>query len=141
MAKKIKCSTCGKYADELDLFCGKCGSDLPKENWDRREQIDSSSSQPVDSTKITNDYPATSDASVTVMVPKTEYRRRKKWYNPPKRSRPAYHPAEWFFYIGWALYVILRFIGTETYYYCSWMCCWRPPRELKESGRKRRRRK
>ncbi len=138
MAKKIKCSICGKLTEELDLFCGKCGSDLPKENWDSREQSDSiPKTFPVDTTKTEKDYPSDSNGSITVMVPKKGKRVKEKWYKPPKRDRPAYHPAEWFFYIGWGLYVIMRFIGTETYYYCSWMCCWKAPRELKDKRRRR----
>ncbi len=137
MAKKIKCSICGKLAEELDLFCGKCGSDLPKDNWDRREQIESKPTYPTVSTETTNDQSSPTKPSITVMVRKTDEKHRKKWYSPPERSRPAYHPLEWFFWIGWGLYVILRFIGTETFYFFTWMCCWTAPRELKERRRKR----
>lgn len=139
MAKKIKCSICGKVAEDYDLFCGKCGSDLPKDNWDRREQIDCKQTYPVVSTNTTTDYSSPSQSSTIVMVPKKVKQPKKMWYKPPKRARPAYHPLEWFFWIGWGLYIILRFIGTETFNYFAWCCCWGAPRELKESRRKRRR--
>ncbi|MFW9924994.1 MAG: hypothetical protein ACFFDW_17100, partial [Candidatus Thorarchaeota archaeon] len=64
---------------------------------------------------------------------------KEKWYKPPKRERSAFHPLEWFFWIGWGFYVLFRSIGMvlwiilrEIYYYLTWCCCWGPPREIKK---------
>ena len=35
---------------------------------------------------------------------------KRPWYKPPKRTKSAKHPSEWFFWTGWGLYVFLRFI-------------------------------
>lgn len=137
MVKTTKCPICGKVAEKYDIYCGRCGSDLPKGNWDHREQIDSNPTYPDVSAKTTNDYSSPSESSIIATVPKTDKQpQKKKWYKPPKRPRPAYHPLEWFFWIGWGLYVVLRVIGTEIKNYFTWCCCWGPPKELKNDRKK-----
>ena len=67
-----------------------------------------------------------------LVVKASETKGREKWYTPPKRERPAYHPLEWFFWIGWGLYVFFRFLGREIVRYFKWCCYWGPPDELKK---------
>jgi len=137
MAKKIKCAICGTTADKGDLFCGKCGSDLPKENWDKRVELKTTTetqkedSYPKVSPKIAYTSQTEPNQTIKVDVPKTPRRVRRKWYKPPKRPRPWYHPIEWFFWIGWGIYVFFRFIITEIIIFFVWACYWGPPRELK----------
>ena len=126
MTKTIKCPVCGKSNDRMDLYCGKCGSLLPKENWDKREggfeRIGNSTYEVVAETETTK----------TVMVPKTREKEaeKKRWWKPPERKRPWYHPLELLFWTGWGLYIAVRFILREIKYYILWICWWGPPRDV-----------
>lgn len=118
------CPVCGKANDKLDLYCGKCGSVLPKENWDRREEkFNQSPSTPYTVVSETED-------TQTILVPKTKEKEKKKWWIQPQRLRPWYHPYEWFFWIGWGFYITFRFFLRELKYYCLWCCWWGPPRDV-----------
>jgi hypothetical protein len=98
---------------------------LPNENWDARIQHERSKQG------IPTEFETLKDKQVTK-------KKKKKWYKPPKRERPAFHPIEWFFWIGWTFYVFfgfiwvgLKFILREIGYYFLWCCYWGPPRDIK----------
>jgi hypothetical protein len=123
MAEEIKCEVCGETATIGDVYCNKCGNILPKENWDNRIKHE----------RLNQDFPT---EFTEIQHDKVK---KKKWYKPPKRKRPAYHPIEWFFWIGWGIYVFFGFIFVglkwlvkEMLRYLLWCCYWGPPRELKE---------
>jgi len=122
MTESIKCEVCQETSAEGDVYCNKCGNILPKDNWDSR---------------IQHERKGQESPSEFSYVP--EEKEKKKWFKPPKRKRPAYHPLEWLFWIGWALFVFFGFIFVgiywllkEIFYYVLWICYWGPPREMKK---------
>ena len=131
---KIKCSVCGNEIDDTDQFCGKCGSNLPDKQW---EKIAASEEPTIiyvepSPSRTAYDSQQRSASAITDSLPKVQKVKRKKWYTPPKRPRPAYHPIEWFFWLGWGIYIVLRFIITEILNFFIWACYWGPPRELRK---------
>ncbi len=126
MTEEIKCEVCGEATTNGDVYCNKCGNLLPKENWDNRIKHD----------RLRDDIP---QEFTTILQENGEKRKKKKWYTPPKRERPAYHPIEWFFWIGWGLFVFFGFIFVginwvmkEILKYVLWCCYWGPPREMRK---------
>ncbi|MHA1124106.1 MAG: hypothetical protein ACTSSB_00315 [Candidatus Heimdallarchaeota archaeon] len=114
-----KCEMCGVSPTIGDVYCNKCGNILPKENWDNRVKDD----------PLGRDYQIEYTSKQKV---------KKKWYKPPKRTRPAFHPLECFFWIGWGFYVFFGFIFLaiwrvlkELVRYLLWCCYWGPPRDMK----------
>ena len=122
MTEEIKCEVCGERPKPGDVYCNKCGNLVPKGNWDMGIKHD----------RLGQDIPTEFTA---IQAEKGE---KKKWYKPPKRERPAFHPIEWFFWIGWALFVFfgfifvgIKFVLKEIFRYVLWICYWGPPRELR----------
>ncbi|MHA1123173.1 MAG: hypothetical protein ACTSQ3_06085 [Candidatus Heimdallarchaeota archaeon] len=126
-ATKIKCPNCGKKIENWLVYCEFCGhlldekrvatSGTPKSNLKSNVAVSSSTIDPV-----------TGEKKLIVKV--SEQKKQKvRWYTPPKRERPAYHPLEWFFWIGWGLYVFFRFLGKEMLRYFKWCCYWGPSKD------------
>ena len=130
MTQDGTCPNCGKKITKYDLFCDACRTDLPQENWDKRVAVERRQTTQV--TKIETD-------EVEYIATKKE--EDKKWYKPPedRKKRPAYHPLEWLFWIGWSFYVFFLFLGRvflwflkEVKNYFIWCCYWGPPKDLKK---------
>lgn len=127
---KIKCPNCGKKIENWLVYCEYCGHLLDEKRATTTRTPTSTLKSNINVTSSTID-PVTGEKKLVV---KTSEKTRggKKWYTPPKRERPGYHPLEWFFWIGWGFYVAFRFIGKEIFRYFKWCCYWGPPEEAKK---------
>jgi len=127
---RIKCPNCGKNIESWLVYCEFCGHlmDKSKASHTRKPTSTLKSNVDVTSTKVD---PLTGERKLIVKA-SSEKKGGKKWYTPPKRERPGYHPLEWFFWIGWGFYVVFRFLGQEIIRYFKWCCYWGPPEELKK---------
>lgn len=117
------CPICGNENPKDNIYCGNCGSYIFEET-----TASSVSDNAIYADEVTTKPKKTDDKKT-----------KKKWYKPPPRTRPAYHPLEWFFWIGWSFYVLIRFIGIAIWYiikeiglFLMWCCWWGPPRELRK---------
>jgi len=100
------CPNCGAETKTEDVFCPFCGTAIPSGSSPSTEsnfshQFDTSTPHSEESYS----YGSGSSGYYTENVEGT-----RKWYQPPKRQRSAKHPIEWFFWIGWGLYILLRII-------------------------------
>ncbi|MGC9779244.1 MAG: zinc ribbon domain-containing protein [Candidatus Heimdallarchaeota archaeon] len=122
--KKIQCPNCGKKIDSWFVYCEYCGNALQPESI--KKQIPSST---IKSNVEIRKIPATetTEAKQVIIIP-TQKEKKHKWYTPPKRKRPGYHPLEWFFWIGWGIYVAFRFLIIAFFNYIKWCCWWGPPK-------------
>ncbi|MBK5112035.1 MAG: hypothetical protein KGD59_03975 [Candidatus Heimdallarchaeota archaeon] len=127
---KIKCPNCGKKIESWLVYCEFCGHLLDQARAPKIKAPTSNLKSNVTVASTTVD-PVTGEKTLVVKASE-QSRGGKKWNTPPKRERPAYHPIEWFFWIGWGLYVFFRYIGKEIVRYFKWCCCWGPPEELKK---------
>lgn len=126
-AKKIKCPNCGKKIENWLVYCEFCGHLLDKKKAPKISTPTSNLKSNVAVSSSTID-PVTGEKKLLVKV--SEQKKQKvRWYTPPKRERPAYHPLEWFFWIGWGLYVFFRFLGKEILRYFKWCCYWGPSKD------------
>ncbi|NPE06721.1 MAG: hypothetical protein GNW80_00435 [Asgard group archaeon] len=126
-ATKIKCPNCGKKIENWLVYCEFCGHLLDKKKAPKISTPTSNLKSNVAVSSSTID-PVTGEKKLIVKV--SEQKKQKvKWYTPPKRERPAYHPLEWFFWIGWGLYVFFRFLVKETIRYFKWCCYWGPSKD------------
>ncbi len=127
---KINCPNCGKKIESWLVYCEFCGHLLNK---DKAPHINKPASNMKSNINVTSTKidPLTGERKLVVKA-SSEKKSGKKWYTPPKRERPAYHPIEWFFWIGWGFYVFFRFLGQEIVRYFRWCCYWGPPEELKK---------
>jgi len=129
-AAKIKCPNCGKKIENWLIYCEYCGHLLDKKRAPKIKTPTSDLKSNVAVSSSTTD-PVTGEKKLLVKA--SEQKKQKvRWYTPPKRERPAYHPLEWFFWIGWGLYVFFRFLGKETIRYFKWCCYWGPSDDLKK---------
>jgi hypothetical protein len=127
MAKK-KCPNCGKKIDDYLIYCEFCGQILHTD----KAKTSKITTQVKSNVIIKETSPTEeSDGNIIVEVPKPK-EKKLKWYTPPKRERPWYHPIEFFFWIGWGFYIFFRLIGQEIFRYFKWCCCWGKPDEFKE---------
>ncbi len=127
VATKIKCPNCGKKIEDWLVYCEFCGHLLDKK---KAPKISSSTSNLKSNVAVSSSTidPVTGEKKLIVKV--SEQKKQKvRWYTPPKRERPAYHPLEWFFWIGWGLYVFFRFLGKEMLRYFKWCCYWGPSKD------------
>lgn len=102
------CPNCGVSIKSDDAFCPFCGTTTSQPSSDSSfpdsqyaDQFASSSPSADESYS----YGSGSGGYYTESADST-----KKWYKPPKRTRSAKHPVEWFFWIGWGLYILLRIV-------------------------------
>ncbi len=120
--KKIRCPNCGKKIDSWFVYCEYCGNALQPKSI-KKQTPSSTIKSNVEIRKI----PATetTEAKQVIVVP-AQKAEKYKWYAPPKRKRPGYHPLEWFFWIGWGIYVTFRFLFIVFFDYIKWCCWWAP---------------
>jgi hypothetical protein len=85
------CSGCGSVIEPGITYCRNCGQPVAK-----------SMNSSADDQDVSYSYGHSGDG--------TYHTKESNWYSPPKRKRPAYHPIEWFFWSGWGLYILLRFV-------------------------------
>ncbi|MCF2142941.1 MAG: hypothetical protein K9W42_04505 [Candidatus Heimdallarchaeota archaeon] len=127
MTKKIICPNCYRENDEWSVYCNFCGQRLKDNSSEQKQDKEPSSSLTPTKTQIkTEPFP-----TKTVIVRKKGYE-EKAWWKPTKRKRPWYHPLEWFFWLGWGVYIFLRFLFVEIFRYFKWCVCWGPPDDLKK---------
>lgn len=97
------CSTCGVTNKLGAQFCESCGNAI--------DSISSSSSTVNYGSTVSSATDSSDQATHTYGSYSTEPSdSTRKWYKPPKRTRSAKHPAEWFFWTGWGLYFLIRVI-------------------------------
>jgi len=130
VASKIRCPNCGKKIESWLVYCEFCGHLLDKEKAPKISKPKSNIKSNVVVSSSTVD-PITGEKKLIVKASKQK-EQKVKWYKPPKRERPSYHPLEWFFWIGWGLYVFFRYLGQAIVRYFKWCCYWGPPEELKK---------
>ncbi|NHJ32741.1 MAG: zinc ribbon domain-containing protein [Asgard group archaeon] len=94
---EITCPNCNANNVPSNKFCSFCGSDLVKVS----TEYSAAYSPPDTAEQETYSYGSYHTTSADG---------ERKWYQPPQRKRSARHPLEWFFYIGWSLYIILRIL-------------------------------
>ncbi len=104
------CPSCGVALKTSDIFCPFCGTSISSSHSPSKSSFSDSefSDQFASSTPSTEEsysYGSGSSGYYTENVEGT-----RKWYQPPKRKRSAKHPIEWFFWIGWGLYIVLRIV-------------------------------
>ena len=129
-AAKIRCPNCGKKIESWLIYCEFCGHLLDKKKVPKIRTPTSNLKSNVIVSSSTVD-PVTGEKKLIVKV--SEQKEQKtKWYKPPKRERPGYHPLEWFFWIGWGLYVFFRFLGQGIIRYFKWCCYWGPAKEQRK---------
>lgn len=92
---EVTCSNCNASNVISNKFCSFCGTTLA---------VAPSSHSPAYSPPETTEQETHSYGSYHTTSSDGE----RKWYQPPQRKRSKKHPIEWFFYIGWSLYIILR---------------------------------
>lgn len=123
MDSKNQCPNCGKKIESWFVYCEFCGNTMKPESIDKKPPSSTLKSN-VQIEKIPATESSNSKQVITVPVQKQE---KYKWYTPPKRKRPWYHPLELFFWLGWGLYVILRLLIVEFLMFIKWCCWWGPP--------------
>lgn len=94
------CATCGASNKQEAQFCESCGNSLATA---------SSFSGSGSSTQYQQDTSYGTQTTHTYGTYSAEPSDRK-WYTPPQRTRSARHPLEWFFWSGWGLYILIRFL-------------------------------
>jgi len=101
----IICSLCGAANKPTSTFCESCGDPIVSSESAAGRMESSYGSTTYDSqaqaSGTTYTYGSYSSSSSTG---------EKKWYTPPKRTRSAKNPIEWFFWSGWGLYILFRLI-------------------------------
>ncbi|MBD3190069.1 MAG: zinc-ribbon domain-containing protein [Candidatus Heimdallarchaeota archaeon] len=99
------CAKCGAMNPSGTNYCRNCGESLADAQSvsSTRARTTSSSTQGSTSSSSTRTYSYGSGGSVSSDEDRA-------WYQPPQRSRSAWHPVEWFFWSGWGLYILIRFI-------------------------------
>lgn len=99
------CSTCGSANASTNKYCDSCGNPLIKSgaggDMEYGDSYGSSSYDGAQAAGTSYSYGSYSSTSSTG---------EKKWYTPPKRTRSAKNPIEWFFWSGWGLYIFFRFL-------------------------------
>ncbi len=103
MAGNTICSTCGVTNKLGAQFCESCGN-----------AVDISGSSSSTTRYGSTASPTTESADQTTHTYGSYSSKpsdsSRKWYKPPKRTRSAKHPVEWFFWTGWGLYFLIRAI-------------------------------
>lgn len=123
MTDLITCPNCGKKIEEFVVYCGFCGEVIQKEK---------KKANKVNINPKTGEIISTTPDTITIKANDKEIQKDRPWYKPLKRKRAWYNPIEWFFWIGWSLYVVFRFLLIEIFRYLKWCVCWGRPDELKE---------
>jgi RNA polymerase subunit RPABC4/transcription elongation factor Spt4 len=91
-----QCPNCNRINNPKNQFCKFCGTTLSQ----------ATSGQSSFGQQESYNYGSFSETSSTG---------ERKWYSPPERQRSAKHPIEWFFWTGWGLYILIRFIFTALF--------------------------
>jgi len=96
------CSNCHAKNKPTAQFCEFCGTELAVDNYKTSNYSQSTPGTDHSTAQGTHTYGSYSSE------PTDEENR--KWYQPPKRTRSAKHPAEWFFWSCWGIFFIIRAI-------------------------------
>lgn len=99
----VVCSTCGDANKQGTKFCENCGNAIASSS--SSSSVNYGTSTASTSTSSTHQTTHTYGSYSTEPEDST-----RKWYQPPKRTRSAKHPLEWFFWTGWGFYFLLRVV-------------------------------
>ena len=102
----ILCQHCNVINKTVNSFCESCGMPLEDKSSSYKESTDSYATTSYDSNSHQNSQQTHTYGSYSTYSSSDD----RKWYTPPKRSRSAKHPLEWFFWSGWGIYILLRSI-------------------------------
>ena len=95
----VYCSQCNAKNKIGAQFCEFCGNEITSDSF--KTSVGTEEIHGTERAHATHTYGSystePSDSS-------------RKWYQPPKRTRSAKHPAEWFFWTGWGIYFLIRVI-------------------------------
>ncbi|MFW9924226.1 MAG: zinc ribbon domain-containing protein [Candidatus Thorarchaeota archaeon] len=101
----ITCPYCGTSNIPTSQFCASCGTAMSASQSSSSGSIPPSSYDSI-SGQSSSQQESHSYGSYSTYSSADE----RKWYTPPKRTRSAKNPIEWFFWTGWGFYILIRVI-------------------------------
>ena len=96
------CSKCNAKNKPEAQFCEYCGNELAADSYKATHQSHRSPG--------TDRFTAQDHAYGSSYTTEPTDEENRKWYTPPKRTRSAKHPAEWFFWTCWGIFIVFRAI-------------------------------